>query len=146
MHGAKTTLFLYGSLKRGHSNHRLVADQEYLGDAATEPRYRVIEIEQYGGLIRDDAAGLAVRGELWAVSRCRLLELDDFETGEGLWARGPVAVPGRDGVEAYFWVGEVPADVRSGNVWPFPGEPRARASGGHRTPARSRARFAYSPS
>ena len=33
-----------------------------------------------------------MRGELWAVSRCRLLELDDFETGEGLWARGPVAV------------------------------------------------------
>src|SRR5436309_9363098 len=105
MQAARTTLFLYGSLKRGYSNHRLVADQEYLGKAVTEPRYRVIELGQYGGLIRDDAAGLAVKGELWAVSRRRLLELDEFETGEGLWARGPVAVPGRDGVEAYFWAG-----------------------------------------
>src|SRR5438067_8592738 len=119
MPGDTTTLFFYGSLKRGHSNPRLVADQEYLGEAVTEPRYRIIGIGQYGGLIRDDAAGLAVKGELWAVSRCCLLELDGFETGEGLWARRPVEVKGHAGVEAYFWVGEVPADVRSGDVWPF---------------------------
>src|SRR5262245_45169595 len=115
-----TTLFLYGSLKRGHSNHRLIADQEYLGEAVTEPRYRIIQVGQYGGLIRDEANGLAVKGELWSVSRCCLLELDDFETGEGLWTREPVAVAGRDGVDAYFWIGEVPAGVRSGDVWPLP--------------------------
>lgn len=116
---SKTILFLYGSLKRGYSNHRLVADQEYLGEAVTEPHYRVIELGRYGGLIRDDAAGLAVAGELWAVSACGLAELDDFETGEGLWARAPVAVAGREGVEAYFWVGEVPAGLRSGAAWPL---------------------------
>src|SRR6478735_3384273 len=103
MPDGKTILFLYGSLKRGHSNHPLVADQEYLGEAVTEPRYRIVDLGRYGGLVRDDANGLAVRGELWAVSRCCLLELDDFETAEGGWARSPVAVQGQDGVEAYLW-------------------------------------------
>src|SRR5262245_66393947 len=99
MESPNTVLFLYGSLKRGHSNHRLIADQQYLGDAVTEPRYRIIELGQYGGLICDDANGLAVKGKLWAVSACCLAELDDFETGEGLWARFPVAVAGRAGAQ-----------------------------------------------
>lgn len=121
---ATAILFIYGSLKRGQSNHRILADQEYLGDAVTEPRYRIIQLGKYGGLIRDEVAGFAVKGELWAVSACGLAELDDFEMGEGLWARFPVAVAGREGVEAYFWTGDVPDDVRSGDEWPFPGERR----------------------
>jgi gamma-glutamylcyclotransferase (GGCT)/AIG2-like uncharacterized protein YtfP len=112
-------LFIYGSLKRGHSNHRLIAGQTYLGEAVTEPRYRVIDLGQYGGMIRDDAAGLAVKGELWAVTACALAELDDFEQQEGLYFRSPVAVAGRAGVEAYFWTGPVPAGVRSGDGWPL---------------------------
>jgi hypothetical protein len=71
------------------------------------------------GLIRDDVNGLAVRGELWAVNPGCLLELDDFEGGEGQWVRGPVAVPGREGVEAYFWTGPVPPFALSGDRWPF---------------------------
>jgi gamma-glutamylcyclotransferase (GGCT)/AIG2-like uncharacterized protein YtfP len=115
----KAILFLYGSLKRGHSNHARVADQHYLGDAVTEPRYRIIQLGEYGGLVRDDAAGRAVKGELWAVSPACLAELDEFETGEGLWARHPVDVAGRAGVEAYFWTGAVPANVKSGDEWPL---------------------------
>ena len=112
-------LFLYGSLKRGYSNHHRVASEEYLGDAVTVPRYRIIELGQYGGLIRDEANGFVVRGELWAVSAKVLAELDAFEMGEGLWARFPVAVQGHDRTESYFWTGEVLADVRSSDTWPF---------------------------
>lgn len=114
-----TILFLYGSLKRGYSNHARVADQEFLGAAVTSPRYRIIQLGKYGGLIRDEAAGLAVKGELWAVSPECLAALDEFELGEGLWARFPVEVPGHANVEAYFWTGPVPADVLSSDAWPF---------------------------
>ncbi|MDB5312948.1 MAG: gamma-glutamylcyclotransferase [Gemmataceae bacterium] len=117
---AKTILFLYGSLKRGHINHRQMAGQEYLGEVVTEPRYRVLDLGKYPGLIRDDVAGLAVRGELWAVSADHLPGLDAFEGGEGLYARSPVAVVGQSGVETYFWLGEVPEGVRSGSEWPLP--------------------------
>lgn len=116
---SKTILFIYGSLKRGQPNHRVIADQQYLGEATTEPRYRIIDLGKYGGLVRDDANGAAVKGELWAVTGCGLAELDDFETGEGLWARHPVAVAGWDGVEAYFWAGAIPDGVRCADSWPF---------------------------
>ena len=112
-------LFFYGSLKRGLSNHHRVAGQTYLGDAITIPAYRIIEIEQYGGMIRDDANGLAVTGELWAVDAKCLADLDEFEMGEGLWARMPVNIAGHDGVQSYCWTGAVPAGGRSGAVWPF---------------------------
>src|SRR5262249_39279916 len=119
MESPNTVLFLYGSLKRGHSNHRLIADQQYLGDAVTEPRYRIIELGQYGGLICDDADGLAGEGKLLGGGAWCLAGLGDFQTGGGGWARSPGRVAGREGAEAYFWIGEVPANVRSGDVWPF---------------------------
>ena len=114
-----TILFLYGSLKRGRENHHLIADQEFLGEATTDPAYRIIDLGRYPGLIRDDADGLAVRGELWRVSRCCLAELDDFEEAEGLWKREPIAVAGQSRVGAYFWIGPVPENVRSGREWPL---------------------------
>jgi len=115
----KAILFFYGSLKRGYSNHHRVAGQEFLGEAVTEPRYRIIQLGDYGGLIRDDTHGVAVKGELWSVDAKCLAELDEFETGEGLWARLPVTVQGHAGAESYFWTGDVPANVRSSDVWPF---------------------------
>ena len=117
---ANTILFLYGSLKFGGENHRLVADQAYLGPAVTVPRYRVVSLGRYPGLVEDAANGLAVRGELWRVSRCCLLELDDFEGREGAWTRRPGAVAGAEGVEAYFYDGLVPDGAASGAGWPFP--------------------------
>ena len=116
----KTILFIYGSLKRGHLNHHRIADQEYLGDAITEPHYRIIAIGKYGGLIRDEANGTAVKGELWAVTPAALANLDAFEGGEGDWIRGPVAICEGGQVQAYLWTGPVPAEVPSGATWPLP--------------------------
>lgn len=116
---SKAILFFYGSLKRGHSNHHRVADQVFLRDAMTEPRYRIIEIGKYSGLIADAANGLAVMGELWTVDARCLAEVDEFEQSEGLWRRRPVAIAGSEGVESYFWTGAVPVGVRSSDRWPF---------------------------
>ena len=116
---SKTILFVYGSLKRGHRNHRLLADQEYLGTAVTEARYRLIDLGTYPGMI-EDANGVGVTGELWAVIGCALAELDEFECEDAPYYRGPVAVRGRtDAVEAYFFRGDVPAGARTGATWPF---------------------------
>jgi gamma-glutamylaminecyclotransferase len=104
-----TVLFVYGTLRRGHRNHPRIAGQVFLGDAATAPRYRVLALGPYPGLVPDDAAGVVVPGELWAVSDGRLAELDKFEGVPDLFDRRPVAVAGRDDqVFAYFWNGPVP--------------------------------------
>ena len=113
-------LFVYGTLKRGGVNFALIRDQRFVGEAVTAPRYRVYDLGPYPGLVRDDAYGLAVAGELWEVSACALGELDDFETDADEFARGPVEVAGVDGpVEAYFYVGPIPAAVPSGDRWPL---------------------------
>jgi gamma-glutamylaminecyclotransferase len=118
--GKTILLFVYGTLRRGHRNHRLIADQRFLGEAATEPRYRLYDLGPYPGLVRDAAAGLAVAGELWEVGACCLGELDAFEGDTDGFVRDVVAVPGGVGrVEAYFYAGPIPAGSKSGAEWPF---------------------------
>lgn len=99
----KTILFFYGSLRRGGANHRLIADQTFLGEAVTRPTYRVLDLGTYTGMVRDDANGVAIPGEVWEVDECCLGELDDFEGPD--YPRRPVEVAGWDGVEAYLWKG-----------------------------------------
>jgi gamma-glutamylaminecyclotransferase len=114
-----TILFVYGSLKRGHRNHRLIADQEFLGDAVTEARYRLVDLGAYPGMI-EDAAGVRVVGELWAVGDCALGELDEFECADAPYSRAAVAIEGRAGaIEAYFYRGAVPPNALTGGEWPF---------------------------
>ncbi len=116
-----TVLFVYGTLKRGQRNHRLLAGQQFLAEAVTEARYRLVDLGPYPGLVRDPVAGLAVRGELWAVCPTCLAELDDFEEVPRLFVREPVAVVGHAGtVFAYLLNVPVPPGVPSGDCWPLP--------------------------
>jgi gamma-glutamylcyclotransferase (GGCT)/AIG2-like uncharacterized protein YtfP len=121
MSQGKTVLFVYGTLKRGLLNHHLLAGEEFLGEVETEPRYRVIDLLHYPGLIDDEADGLPVKGELWRVTASCLAVLDEFEEVSHTFARRPVRIPGRGLVEAYFWSQRVPSDVLSGDRWPLSG-------------------------
>jgi gamma-glutamylaminecyclotransferase len=116
---ARTTLFLYGTLKRGEKSHRLMAGQRFVGAAATEPRYRLHDLGPYPGLVAD-AAGVAVAGELWEVDAAGLAELDRFEGVPDLFIREPVAVQGAAGpVEAYLYARPIPPGARCGSSWPL---------------------------
>lgn len=115
----KTILFVYGTLKRGEKNSRLLADQEFVGEATTAPRYRVFDLGPWPGLVRDDANGLAVRGELFAVSECCLTELDEFEEDAGAFVRERIEVDGHEGVWAYYLSATPPEGTKSGDRWPL---------------------------
>jgi gamma-glutamylaminecyclotransferase len=118
---AKTILFVYGTLKRGGRGNRLLVGQQFLGEATTEPRYRLYDLGTYPGLVKDEANGLAVKGELWAVDDACLAELDDYEYAPELYAREPVAIPGRaDAVETFIYSKAIPPKARSAASWPFP--------------------------
>lgn len=113
------TIFVYGTLKRGGSNHRLMAGQRYRGVAVTAPKYRIIDLGPHPGLIRDDASGLSVRGELWEVDDTALAVLDEFEGIPGDFVREAVAVAGgSEVVEAYFWTRGIPPGAPTGDRWP----------------------------
>jgi len=98
---SKAILFVYGSLKRGECNHALIADQRYLGPAMTAAKYRVVDLGQYPGLVKDERNGVSIRGELFKVSECSIAELDDFEGSPEHYKREPIEVVGFEGtVEA----------------------------------------------
>ncbi|QJW98162.1 gamma-glutamylcyclotransferase family protein [Frigoriglobus tundricola] len=119
MTAAKTLLFVYGTLKRGGRNYRLLADQEFVGAAVTAPRYRVIDLGAHPGLVRDAANGLAVHGELFAVNDCCLAELDEFEEVPGPFVRERIEVDGHPEVWAYYLNTPPPKDATSGDRWPL---------------------------
>ena len=83
-------LFVYGTLKRGYSNHALLAAAHFVGEAVT--------IEKYGFYLGPDEyapgepeipfllanpktgdAAVQVRGELWEVDSITLTQLDELE-------------------------------------------------------------------
>src|SRR5687768_3602276 len=109
---APILLFVYGTLKRGQRNHALLRDQRYVGVAETTPKYRLYDLGSHPGAVRDEANGVAVRGELWAVSACALAELDDFEEVPDLFVRAVIEIPGWANVQAYFWNGPLPRDAK----------------------------------
>jgi gamma-glutamylaminecyclotransferase len=115
---ARTLLFVYGTLKRGQRNYRLLADQLFAGEAVTAPRYRVFDLGPHPGLVRDDTNGLAIHGELFAVSDRCLAELDDFE-GPYEFARELIEVDGYKEVWAYYLRVPVPEGAKSGDRWPL---------------------------
>ena len=103
-----TRLFVYGTLKRGCSNHAQLEGQRYLGPARTVAGYALYGLEGYPGLVRTGEGGDVVSGEVWEVDDQRLAKLDQFEgVGEGLYRRDAVALEApfdREPVEAYHYL------------------------------------------
>ena len=83
-----TRVFVYGTLKRGGSNHSLLAGQQLLGPARNPPGFTLYSLGDYPGMVRapDDKTG--VTGEVWAVDDACLQQLDELEgVAEGLYER-----------------------------------------------------------
>lgn len=122
-----TTLFIYGTLKRGASNHAVLADQAFLGEARTVGGYRLYVVADYPGLVRDPTDHRGVVGELWTVTPDALARLDAFEgVPEKLYRRDRIElVAPQDTVvaETYYYLrntrGRRP--IISGS-WPVDGQ------------------------
>ena len=115
-----TYLFVYGTLKRGQSSHRLLAGQELIAAARTLPRYRLYDNGRYPCLVADEVTGVAVQGEVWSVNDATLQRLDEWEGVPTLYRRQALAIEGfAEPVWGYVFQGDV-ADYRDcGDVWPW---------------------------
>jgi gamma-glutamylaminecyclotransferase len=111
-------LFVYGTLKRGQRNHRLLADQRFVGPAVTAPCFRLYDLGPYPGMAFDESGG-AVRGELFAVSDCCVGELDDFEGVPDLFTRERIELADGTTAWAYLYARRIPEGTPSGEEWPF---------------------------
>ena len=62
-----TTVFVYGTLKRGGSNHAFLGRQRFLGEARTMPGFTLYSLGDYPGMVRAPGDTAGVTGELWVI-------------------------------------------------------------------------------
>ena len=90
-------LFVYGSLKRGQSNHAELGQAEFVAEARTAARFALRDIDGYPALVLGQRS---VRGELFRMPEQAWAGLDAFE-GEG-YVRGEVELDGGGLAITYF--------------------------------------------
>lgn len=116
-----TLLFVYGTLKRGCSNHVYLADQTFVGLARTKPGFRLYDLGGYPGIALHPADTVGVVGEVWSVTPEALARLDHFEgVHEGLYRREPIPLepPFADRpIDAYVSVLPIAGRPDVGSEW-----------------------------
>lgn len=117
-----TTVFVYGTLKRGGSNHLFLEGQKYLGAVRTEPGFALYSLGDYPGMVRAPGDTLGVTGELWSVDDACLAELDRLEgLDEGLYERVDVLLlpnPHAPSAQAYLYLRPHHGLPPLGDTWP----------------------------
>lgn len=117
-----TTVFVYGTLKRGGSNHLFLTGQRYLGEARTVPGFTLYSLGDYPGMVRAPGDPDGVTGELWSVDDTCLAELDRLEgLDEGLYERIDVllAPPAPAGsAQTYLYLRPHHGLAPLGDTWP----------------------------
>jgi gamma-glutamylcyclotransferase (GGCT)/AIG2-like uncharacterized protein YtfP len=76
-------IFVYGTLKRGLSNHGWMAGQQFIVEARTEPVYRMCDCGGFPGMIPVEKDGVSIHGEIWEVDEPGRRNLDILEDVEG---------------------------------------------------------------
>ena len=116
-------LFVYGTLMRGDCRAYLLADQRFVGPAATAAGYRLHDLGAYPGMVEDLAAGV-VYGELYEIADDRWPRLDAEEGVDvGLYRRAGVQLsddlPADIGpAETYLYNGPVTGRPDLNGRWP----------------------------
>lgn len=86
-------VFVYGTLKSGHSRSQALRSQRYLGTAVTDPLYKMYRYSSFPAMVNCKEDGMGIFGEVYEVSDSCLSELDDIEgTKHSLFARGMVSL------------------------------------------------------
>lgn len=116
-----TSVFVYGTLKRGGSNHRHLLGQRFLGPARTAPGYTLYALGGYPGMVPDLSDTTGVVGELWSVDAPCLARLDVLEgLAEGLYRRTRIALqPPFDATpaETYLYARSTESRAHLGSEW-----------------------------
>ncbi len=119
---AARRLFVYGTLKRGGTNHRELAGQHFVGMGRSVPGYRLYQLGEYPGLVPDPMDQYGIVGEVWEVAPGALVDLDAFEgVHEGLYRRASIQLlPPFAGepVDTYFYLRLVDGCADLHGWWP----------------------------
>jgi gamma-glutamylcyclotransferase (GGCT)/AIG2-like uncharacterized protein YtfP len=95
-----TTLFVYGSLRRGEVHHEILARSRFLGDAVTAAKYTLRALGLSPGMAENGQQ--AVVGELYEVREVSLARLDRLAGVPSLHTRAAVELADGASVESYL--------------------------------------------
>ncbi len=116
------TVFVYGTLKRGGSNHVFLNSQRFIGEARTTPGFVLYSLGDYPGMVRAPGDTEGVTGELWSVDDNCLAELDRLEgLDEGLYERIDVLLapnPFAGSAQTYLYLRQLDGLQTIGSTWP----------------------------
>jgi gamma-glutamylaminecyclotransferase len=96
-----TRCFVYGTLLSGEPNHRVLRGSRCLGPARTPPRFKLIDLGAYPGMLAD--GNTSVVGELYEVNDDVLAALDRLEGHPRYYLRAPIVLAGWQRAETYFF-------------------------------------------
>jgi gamma-glutamylaminecyclotransferase len=117
-----TTVFVYGTLKRGGSNHLFLSGQHFLAEARTVPGFTLYSMGDYPGMVRAPGDTRGVTGELWSVDDSCLADLDRLEgLDEGLYERIDVLLapnPVAGSAQTYLYLRPHHGLPAVGPTWP----------------------------
>ena len=94
-------IFVYGTLRRGEPYHHLMSACEYLGTRKTLPKYELVNIGHYPGLL--SRGNTAVTGDLYLVDSETLDKLDEYEGYPEDYSREYVDLVGSEQAVAYMY-------------------------------------------
>jgi gamma-glutamylcyclotransferase (GGCT)/AIG2-like uncharacterized protein YtfP len=84
-------VFVYGTLRRGGSNHRLLGNAHYLGLHHTAARYTMYRLGPYPGVVEGGSS--PIRGEVYAVGFGLLQRIDRLEDYPRMYRRVLIPSP-----------------------------------------------------
>jgi gamma-glutamylaminecyclotransferase len=96
-------IFVYGTLKRGLSNHGWISDQQFISEARTAIICRMYDCGGFSGMVPVDHDGLSIHGKIWEADDAGRRKPDILEdVAGGGYALEPVILmdsdTGTDGV------------------------------------------------
>ena len=105
-----TLVFVYGTLKRGHGNHRLLEASRFVGEAVSASACYAMHDCSFPILV-DEPLGGRVMGELYAVDRRTLRSLDMLEGHPQMYCRRRRKFVTAAGCTYEAWVYLMPPDA-----------------------------------
>ncbi len=102
--GTLRRMFVYGSLKAGFSNHRLLRTARFVGPERTAPEFTMYSLGGFPGVVRGGTT--AIEGEVCEVDLETLAALDRLEGHPRFYRRTMVRLEGEERLETYLLDGE----------------------------------------
>lgn len=93
-------VFVYGTLKRGHYNHKCLRGAEFVDTAQSVESYPMVCVnETYPYLIDKEGEGFRIEGEVFRISQSILRVLDKLEDYPDYYGRREIPVQLDNGEE-----------------------------------------------